>query len=169
MRIIWLKPFIALFLIFCICFVSSSVEIKTDKAIYNLDDAMSINVKIVENNMSIKKEATVYFLNELNRQGFNRTIITNQDNLIYLNEDFLAGVWQIEFLYNNKSIKKNFEVKELINEDFSSPILGDSIQQENKTFSSVKLPIAFAFIAAVFGLYILVLFERYANSKRINV
>jgi hypothetical protein len=122
-----------LFVVFVLASFSSaqySIDIsglKTDD--YSLGEEISFRVILLEEGKLVNQEVVVSMWDALENKEINRTIPSNQEIKIKVENDFPSGIWVIRASYLDAEIKRNFVIGENFEVEFS--IEGDELTIKN--------------------------------------
>ncbi len=114
------------FVLLAISFVSAeySLDIKFDKPEYSSGDELVYRVLLLEDGKQISDQVTIYFSDALDRKQITKTVTSNEDNTLLIEDDFASGGWKVRAEYKDKTIesrpffiKANVQVEFQIKED----------------------------------------------------
>ncbi len=124
--------FVLFILAVSVSFVSAqiSLDIRLDKESYSAGEEVRFNVLLLEDNLPKSEELVVYFSDVFDKKQMQETVMTNVENTLLIEDDFPSGFWKIETQYQNKSVRRDFSVKEY--QDIKFSIYDDRLIIENK-------------------------------------
>jgi len=95
-----------------------SLDIKIPYEIAVGED-LKFNVLLLENNSAIPQKVIIIFSDALGKNKIEKEVITNTENVLYIEENFSAGFWNAVAEFEGKKASRIFSIKEKESVDFS--------------------------------------------------
>jgi len=114
--------FLAFFLlVLTISFTSAqlSLDIRLDKQSHSIGEELKFTVLLLEDRNPISQQVDVIFSDVMDKKQVKKTVTTNTENTLVIGEDFPSRFWEAKAQYQDKSVKRDFSVKEYQNVKFS--------------------------------------------------
>lgn len=121
-----------LFSILLVSFVSAqeySLDIRTDKSEYSQGEQVKYTVLLLKENVPLNKPIEISITDAFSSQTIKKSVKTNSENVLVIENNFSSGYWKIEASYENKKVTRIFSVTE--NEEVLFQILEDTLVIKN--------------------------------------
>jgi hypothetical protein len=96
-----------------------SIDISLNKQEpYSIGENLFFTVRLLEENNQISEPVEVYFTDSLNKKEINKTVVSNEESSILIENDFLSGYWNVKAFYKDRVGEAVFSVREFTDVEF---------------------------------------------------
>jgi hypothetical protein len=79
---------------------------------YQIGEELNFRIILLEEENKIEREIEIEIHDALSKKIVTKTVMSYQDNVIKIEDDFLGGRWTMKATYGDSSIKRDFSIGE---------------------------------------------------------